>query len=163
MTTTREKALEAALRACLPHAERIAATTPTTPTRSQRQHEAAAAARQARAALALPPDQPAAPAPVAAGEWLRNGDVVQSRALEIVACRGSYAPEVKDGSHGATDWEKSARLIAAAPDMLAALQGLVAWDKAQYGDEGANVDWSGFDDAMSIVRAAIARATGREG
>lgn len=81
---TRERALEAALRLCLPHAERIAATTPTTPTRAQRQVEAATAATNARVALALPPDGV-------------NADMLA--ALEYIAAR-------QDGVSRGTAWDQ---------------------------------------------------------
>lgn len=53
--TTRERALEAALRAALPFVERVAATAPTTPSRHQRKAEAERIASATRNALALPP------------------------------------------------------------------------------------------------------------
>ena len=51
---------------------------------------------------------------------------------------------------GATD--DAARLIAAAPDMLAALRSIIESSDANCGDSLAN--------AISAARAAIARATG---
>ena len=70
--------------------------------------------------------------------------------LDTVATTGC------DGSHR-DEWEANARLIAAAPDLLAALKDLIA--DVENVDSEAN-DWSQQVCVMN-ARAAIARAEGR--
>lgn len=55
--------------------------------------------------------------------------------------------------------EANARLMAAAPDLLAAAQLLV--DAYRKGEEnGSSMDWSDVDQAWEAAKAAIAKATG---
>jgi hypothetical protein len=56
--------------------------------------------------------------------------------------------------------EANARLIAAAPDLLAALAALTAWDEADTA-AGGDVDFDGLRDVINSARAAIAKAEGR--
>ena len=57
------------------------------------------------------------------GPWKQNGDVIQgpNGYGDVVVCRGEYAPEFAN-KESYPQWEANARLIAAAPVMLATLE-----------------------------------------
>lgn len=52
--------------------------------------------------------------------------------------------------------EANARLIAAAPELLEALQSLLKWAQGVHGPRPARINYAGMD----VARAAIAKATG---
>lgn len=53
-----------------------------------------------------------------------------------------------------------ARLIAAAPDLLAALKAALEWLRAARADEPDDWDTSDLDDAIRMGRSAVAKAKG---
>jgi len=57
------------------------------------------------------------------------------------------------GEYAATRCQANAHLIAAAPDLLYALQGLVAWVEQHHPEAAQN---------LTLTRLAIARATGEQ-
>ncbi len=146
--TTRERALEAALRQML-RADEAQMNGETFPFSD--------AILQARAALALPPSPQ--PPPVAEDSWRMDNSEGDSIAI--------YGGGVQIAS--VHSFVKDARLIAAAPDMLAALRECLN-PLIRLGDfignehKGEN-GIPAFDRCAIIrqVRAAIARATGQEG
>lgn len=160
MTTTRERALEAALRICLEAAETMSLH-PSAQSRMEARRSRDRIQNTAGAALALPPSPEPQPSPVAAGEhtpgpWhIKQAEsghtaIYPENSRERVA--DIYCPLDVDGHHAA-----NARLIAAAPDMLAALQQVAAQPDNTSGDRGP------IKYARHIAKCAIARATGREG
>lgn len=56
------------------------------------------------------------------------------------------------------NWQANARLIAAAPELLAALQAIVGLNIEQ---DGATCDWTELIFAIASARAAVAKATGQ--
>ena len=88
-----------------------------------------------------------------------NGPDDGSKELPIRVCD----LRVPAGVDGYSTGEANARLIAAAPDLLAALEQL-----AKIGDDGVierretgKPTWSALDTVKAISRAAIAKATGQ--
>jgi len=76
------------------------------------------------------------------GPWNRiKGD----RNVYSAAGTVCKTPAILGGGSAATNWEANARLIAAAPDLLEALECLIKSD---------------HDDVIEMARAAIARARG---
>ena len=68
---------------------------------------------------------------------------------EVAACGPTEVPEQQ---------EANARLIAAAPDMLAALKAIVLWIPSTSASEGGAASHSENVRAADMVRAAIAKA-----
>lgn len=67
---------------------------------------------------------------------------------------------VINGPHESSNYRANAHLIAAAPEMLEALENIIAAHEAStYGDSDANLDLL-FDGGFLIARAAIAKAKG---
>jgi len=99
------------------------------------------------------------------GPWTFNGDHVVAGTHTVLA--DPFASDALFGGEG----EANARLIAAAPDLLAALVKLVAFAAQYTGDgcneaEGAVLDTAHanaepLDNMVDTARAAIARATGK--
>lgn len=82
------------------------------------------------------------------GPWNRiKGD----RNVYSAAGTVCKTPAILGGGSAATNWEANARLIAAAPDLLEALEALL-----DYAESG----WDHFPDVSVNARAAIARARG---
>ena len=82
------------------------------------------------------------------GPWVLNGVMALDTRLWIVSIPGEQARiEVADYS---TESESNAHLIAAAPDLLEALEALVKVDA----EDGAD------DEYLRVARAAIAKARG---
>jgi|CXWL01.1.fsa_nt_gi hypothetical protein len=156
MTQTREHALEAALKSIVTEDSRACEMADYR--HASDFHPLRASICGARAALALPPD----PAPVAAGEWRQWTDAQQPET--IIRQNGSVVARcVGDQGRQFTD----ARLIAAAPDMLAVLKNAAALIGESKGVDGFHLngdlaEWGEFD-LPNEIEAAIARATGKEG
>lgn len=76
--------------------------------------------------------------------WLAIGCTITANGLDVAT------------AHGDTDYERNAnaRLIAAAPELLAALTRLVEIE------DGPGMAVKGWEDAMASARAAISKATG---
>jgi hypothetical protein len=71
------------------------------------------------------------------------------------------------GSGDKTEEESNARLIAAAPEMLEALQGILTLIQESHGVFGFHLngdlsDWSEHQDDINLIQNAIAKATGKE-
>ncbi len=159
MTTTREKALEAALRACLAQFEPNQADYT-----DGDQINRPGWLEATYAALALPPDAPTS-APSAEGEHESIPGVLRvswtvleeddGRAYKIYDSTGSMvAMATAPDTPAKIRWDDitaRAHLIAAAPDMLAALQAVLEANGAEQ------------EDARNLASDAIARATGKEG
>lgn len=84
--------------------------------------------------------------------WERKWPTIHAEKYEVVGCEGLYGDYETDMAN--------ARLIAAAPDLLDALQGIIG-----YFDSGNNVPVSqatikARSDEVKSARAAIAKATG---
>jgi len=79
----------------------------------------------------------------------RDGDLIVSQpgndGQVIVSMRGADGPE----------WDANARLIAAAPDLLAALRIITEWDPAASPNEPGGMS---IMDAIDIAQAAIRKA-----
>ena len=58
-------------------------------------------------------------------------------------------------------WEANAHLIAAAPDMLAALTGLEGILATAESNASGNPEWEAVSAKINAARAAIAKATGK--
>ena len=86
------------------------------------------------------------------GPWHVTGYHVEARAGAIAT--------VCDAGDGDTEGDANARLIAAAPELLAALQELVAeWD-ARHADEDHRTGYTLDTWGVQLARAAIATAIG---
>jgi len=94
------------------------------------------------------------------GPWAtdQSGDI-----YEVATNRG-----IGEAWHSEEIWKANARLIAAAPELLEALQWMVANDETCEGDEPLNdhsgVTWNEINSfwigGLNKARAAIAKATG---
>lgn len=95
------------------------------------------------------------------GPWLRNGDAIQSKGGTWIAARGEYLPEVSRQGQTAGEWEANARLIAAAPDLLAALDKLCGYIERDMEHNAPN--WAPLD-IPEYARAcdALAKAKGEQ-
>lgn len=163
MTTTRERALEAALRQFWQAHESAYVSAMADDTERGPYDEAADAAR---AALALPPSPQ--PAPVAGGSWSFDSD---DDGPDVTIWQGEDCVATAWNYEGGRQYDH-ARLIAAAPDMLAALQlSKRSWDDLRQWIAAAclnqSLDWGGLRSFMDAAQvhsgshaAAIARATG---
>jgi hypothetical protein len=89
------------------------------------------------------------PGPWTSGRAIPADDTVS----RIVRAGADHIAVVMDLDGAAQEAVDNARLIAAAPDLLAALRSIIESSDANCGDSLAN--------AISAARAAIARATGR--
>ena len=95
------------------------------------------------------------------GPWIRDGDdigvetTVAGDLVFLVVCE-LREPSLYHTADTIVQQEANARLIAAAPDLLAALQVIVALD-----DEDQPGLWP-FEAELDAARAAIRRATGGE-
>jgi hypothetical protein len=90
------------------------------------------------------------------GPWEVNGTTIETIASPSVVIGRAYDAEDSGGGvESNSEAEANARLIAAAPELLAALRGLVEDYEGAYGgnDEDA-------PKALTDARAAIAKATG---
>lgn len=92
------------------------------------------------------------------GPWRTNkdGDRVLGKegpVCDVIECKAPVLNEPQ--SFHAERQKANARLIAAAPDLLAALRTLMAWV-----DE--NVDYVEADPLLRVARAAIAKALGKD-
>lgn len=96
------------------------------------------------------------------GDWECTGTVVDHlgnwAVTETTSGRRCAVAFMSDDGITDDEMEANARLIAAAPDLLAALEELVDW---QNGPPLLGPKWEpGWNNAMSMVRAAIAKALG---
>ena len=81
---------------------------------------------------------------------LQNGNIV------IKFGKAGIVPEVQfNESCGLTEQKANARLIAAAPELLAACKGLADWS------DGNHADFETLGDVCGAARAAIAKAQPR--
>ena len=86
------------------------------------------------------------------GPWLADGASVYEE-------RDDFSVICNFWSSSLPEWEANARLIAAAPDLLEALEQLVI----EYDDvELADAEPSSLTAAFNAARAAIAKAKGKE-
>jgi hypothetical protein len=69
--------------------------------------------------------------------------------------KGAHRPTVESIAEG----RANARLMTAAPDMLAALRNIVAWEDSDTAS-GENIDYEGWTKVTAIARTVIAKATG---
>ncbi len=98
------------------------------------------------------------------GKWFPVGNIVELDNEQSADICSVFPPDWGQTMHGRDDDEMraNARLIAAAPDMLAALQGLLASDSADmYAIVGRDVDGHPLNAAgvaRMNARAAIAKA-----
>ena len=86
------------------------------------------------------------------GPWV-DGQLEDNDCCEVMDERGYYIATCHDGVRGERNADANARLIAAAPDLLEALQEL-----ANCGAEA----WGEDRPCVHIARAAIAKATGQQ-
>jgi len=91
------------------------------------------------------------------GPWGLDGNLIEGPDGERVACITAY-------SRRTPKQKANARLIAAAPDLLAALRGMLAIVNdsrgvAGYHLNGNTAEWDEFDE-VDAARAAIAKTTG---
>lgn len=84
------------------------------------------------------------------GPWSATGYHVEARAGAIAT--------VCDAGDGDTEGDANARLMAAAPDLLAALRGVMAWWADTLPPHGADDEMPAH--LFDAAHAAIARATG---
>ena len=154
----REKALDAALRFCLPHAERIAAT-PKGLTMNAAAHRAAL-----NAWVEKTEGSPPSPAPaLAAGEHTPGPWHANESTGEISFADGDVQPgiaQVRCDNTSDGQFIADCRLIAAAPDMLAFIQRVAATKPVLASEADLLKGWLAM---IAEAKAVVARATGREG
>lgn len=91
------------------------------------------------------------------GPWTLNRVAYSDASAVFVMSGKSTVCEVYPRPQGAESREANARLIAAAPTMLAALEVIAAWTPSASPNEPGGMS---IMDAIDAARAAIARAKG---
>lgn len=90
--------------------------------------------------------------------WIYDGEFVRAKVQPINAhYPGDTVPQIVAHIEDCHEWEENARLIAAAPDLLAALQ-VILDEMAKWEIQGNMLDAL---RAMETARAAILRAEGK--
>ena len=85
------------------------------------------------------------------GPWTIGGELIskQGTAIEIASVWRNTHPDRSADAPDPDTADANSRLIAAAPDLLAALEYIVGWNPT---------DWKA-EEARDLARAAIAKAT----
>lgn len=168
MTTTRERALEAALRICLEAAETMSLH-PSAQSRMEARRSRDRIQNTAGAALALPPSPDKLPCGCVnhdggpyALSCVLMGEMEPNIYSEIVEAAVNWISADADNPDTPPEaWQQAIPVILAAPDMLAALRNLL--DDIKTSGIPLCTEEGGITGAIDDAEYAIARATGREG
>lgn len=91
------------------------------------------------------------------GPWNFHPCDAYATCFDVLCEKGYYVATTHDGVRGDRNADANARLIAAAPDLLEALQNIAEyWNQDQNEAAMADACWH----AIHTARAAIAKATG---
>lgn len=96
------------------------------------------------------------------GPWWVDEPLEDGGTEPIVANAQWVICEVADGIDEDGAMEANARLIAAAPDLLAALENLTPILEAAESNASGNPEWKWVSSRINTARAAIAKAEGRQ-